>query len=185
MDYIPVIGDVYRYGKLGYKIGSWIANDEDSYNNRILTNMLDCINRTVNYDDINDIYENTIEAANLFKELDLDNSKKYQNAFALYLAARIFHIWGLCECIIYSQDLKQLKQVKDNYVRAKSCCSKIWEIEKTLFTSKTSIIDQVREMADEKKKEINESYKNWRKQYRCLYKSVHPVKWYLGMWLFA
>ena len=34
LDYIPLIGDIYRYGKLGYKIGSWIANNEDDYNDR-------------------------------------------------------------------------------------------------------------------------------------------------------
>ena len=42
LDYVPVIGDVYRYGKIGWKIGSWLANEDDSYNNRIQSNMIDC-----------------------------------------------------------------------------------------------------------------------------------------------
>ena len=89
VDYIPVIGDIYRYGKLGYKIGSWIAKDEDSYNNRILSQIVDCINYIGTSDEIIEIYNKSIEAANLFHNFDFDNCKKYQATFALYLVARI------------------------------------------------------------------------------------------------
>ena len=26
IDYVPIIGDIYRYAKIGYKIGSWLGN---------------------------------------------------------------------------------------------------------------------------------------------------------------
>lgn len=184
VDYIPVIGDIYRYGKLGYKIGSWIAKDEDSYNNRILSQMVDCINYIGTSDEIFEIYNKSIEAANLFHNFDFDKCKKYQATFALYLVARIFHVWGLCECIMYSHNLKELQKVKKNFIEARNYCSKVREIEKTIFTSKRELIDEVRVMADEKKTEIKESLSMWRKQYRTLYKTTHPIRWYLGMWIF-
>lgn len=146
--------------------------------------MVDKINYVGTSDDIYKIYQKAIEGAILFQEIDHGNCKKYQAAFALYLAARILHIWGLCECIIYSDDLKELKKAKGHFIDAKKYCSKVREIEKTIFTSKRNLIDQIREMAIDKKAEVKESMAKWKKQYRLLYKRKHPVKWYLGMWLF-
>ncbi len=185
LDYIPVIGDIYRYGKLGWNIGSWLANDGDSYNNRVLSSMVDSINQAANSDDAIEALGHVNDAIELIHQIDTDSCKKYQVAIFFYLGARIFHILALCECIIHSDNLKELKSVGKTFSEAKRFCNKVWEVDKTIFTSNRSMIDQIRTSANEKKEEISESRKKWRKQYRHLYKQEKPVKWYLGMWIFA
>lgn len=184
LDYIPVIGDIYRYGKLGWKIGSWLSNDSDNYNNGILSQMAGHINNAAHADNVIEAMDEIILAAQKVDDID-NNCKKYQAAIAYYLAARAWHIIALCECITHANDLRELKKVGTSFATAKKGCNKVWTIDKTILTTNREIIDQVRQMADEKKKEISDSRKKWRKQYRCLYKSLHPAKWYLGMWLFA
>lgn len=185
LDYVPVIGDVYRYGKIGWKIGSWLANEDDSYNNRIQSNMIDCINRAANSDSVLEALNSVVEALRLVEEMDISNAKKYQLALTFYLAARACHVYALCLCIIDSDNLKVLKKAGKAFSDAKGFCNKVWEVDKTLLTSKRELIDQVREAANSKKTEISESRSNWRKQYRALYKKENPWKWYLGMWIFA
>lgn len=185
LDYIPVIGDIYRYGKLGYKIGSWIANNEDDYNNRILGKMVENINQAANSSDVDNVLVYINKAIENIHEFDKDNCKKYQVTLLYYLGARIFHVLALCECIIHSDEIKKLRKVSSTFSEAKKFCKKVWSVDKTLFTTNQSMIDQIRTAADEKKKEINGSKKMWRKQYRRLYKETYPVKWYLGMWIFA
>lgn len=185
LDYVPVIGDVYRYGKIGWKIGSWLANEDDSYNNRILSNMIDCINRAANSDSGVEALNSVVEALRLVEEMDISNAKKYQLALTFYLAARACHVYALCLCIIDSDNLKELKKAGKAFSDAKGFCNKVWEVDKTLLTSKRELIDQIREAANSKKTEISESRSNWRKQYRALYKKENPWKWYLCMWIFA
>lgn len=185
LDYIPVIGDLYRYGKLGYNIGAWLANDSDSYNNRLLSNMTDSINAAANSDDAMTALGHVSEAVDYIHQFDTNNCKKYQLAMLYFLGARIFHLHALCACMIYSGDLKELKNVGHTFSDASNYCSKVWSVDKTIFTSNRSLIDQIRAASDEKKKEISESRSKWRMQYRHLYKQKHPVKWYLGMWMFA
>lgn len=74
LDYVPVIGDVYRYGKIGWKIGSWLANEDDSYNNRIQSNMIDCINRAANSDSVLEALNSVVEALRLVEEMDISNA---------------------------------------------------------------------------------------------------------------
>lgn len=185
IDYIPVVGDIYRYGKLGYKIGSWLGNNSDDFNNRIILNMVDYIDKAANSNTAMEAFKNLVEASNIIDEFDFSNSKKYQLAMLYYLAARLYHVLAICQCIIYSEDLKQLKKVGKYFSEAKASCNKVWNVEKTIFTSKRELINQIRNAATEKKQEIAESKENWRKQYRRLYKKEKPVKWYLGMWIFA
>lgn len=186
LDYIPVIGDIYRYGKLGYKIGSWLAKySDDDHNNRIICEMVEIINQAANSDDAFNAIGYLHTATEKLQEFDTDNCKKYQLALLYYLGARIYHVLALCECIIHRNELKELKQVSSTFSGAKKFCKKVWSVDKTLFTDNRSMIDQIRIASDEKKKEINESKRMWRKQYRHLYKITHPVRWYLGMWIFA
>lgn len=185
LEYVPVIGDIYRYGKLGYKIGSWFANDETDYNDRVLSDMVKCINKAANSGDEIEALNYINAAVQIIKELDTGNCKKYQIALLYYLAARVFHIFALCECIIHKDNLKDLKQVSTTFSQAKGYCGEVWEIKKTLFTTNRELIDQIRQMAGEKHIEINESIEKYRKQYRFLYKKTHPIKWYLGMWMFV
>ena len=185
LDYIPVIGDIYRYGKLGYNIGSWIANNEDDYNNRILGEIVENINQAANSNNAMEALDNINNAIEKIHEFDTDNCKKYQVALFYYLGARIYHVLALCECIIHSDELKELKQVSSTFSGAKKFCKKVWSVDKTLLTKNRSLIDQIRSAADKKKKEINESKRRWKKQYRHLYKVTYPVRWYMGMWMFA
>ena len=185
MEYVPVLGDIYRYGKLGYKIGSWFSNDSDDYNNRILCNISDYINQATAAESISEVYDCLTQAADCIHDFDGNKSKKYQLALLCFLGARLFHMYALSECILCCNDLKALKKVSKNFTEAKGYCNKVWNIDKTLFTSKRDFIDQIRNATDDKKKEIKESKSKYRKQYRALYKKEKPVKWYLGMWIFA
>lgn len=185
LDYIPVIGDIYRYGKLGYKIGSWLANNVDDYNNRVICEMVEIINQAANSNNALEALAYLHKAIEKLHEFDSDNCKKYQIALLYYLGARIYHVLALCECIIHRDELKELKQVSSTFSGAKKFCRKVWSVDKTLLTKNRSMIDQIRSAADEKKKEISDSRKKWRKQYRHLYKITYPVRWYMGMWMFA
>ena len=185
LDYIPLVGDIYRYGKLGYNIGSWLANDGDSYNNSVLSNMVDYINQAANSGDVMEALENINEAIEQIHRIDVESCKKYQLTLFFYLGARIYHLLAICECIIHADDLKKLKSIGNTFSDAKSFCNKVWSIDKTLFTSNRSMIDQIRVASNEKKEEISATRRRWRKQYRHLYKKEKPVKWYLGMWILA
>lgn len=185
LDYVPVIGDIYRYSKLGYKIGAWIGGSSDDYNNQILSNMVDCLNNVSKADDVIEALEYVKDAIDNSSDFDRDNCKKYQVTLYFYLGARIFHVIALCQCNLHEDDLKKLKEVSSTFSNALQCCANVWDIDKTIFTEKRSIIDQVRGMTGDEKEEIIESRQNWRKQYRHLYKVKHPFKWYLGMWIFA
>lgn len=90
IDYIPVVGDIYRYGKLGYKIGSWLGNNSDDFNNRIILNMVDYIDKAANSNTAMEAFKNLVEASNIIDEFDFSNSKKYQLAMLYYLAARLY-----------------------------------------------------------------------------------------------
>lgn len=185
LEYIPVIGDIYRYAKLGYTVGSWVANADNDYNDRVLSDMIVSINNASDSSDefeaINYINE-AVEAIHSFKT---DNCKKYQLALLLYLSARVFHILALCGCMINKYDLKGLKEVKSTFDQAHNFCTKVWNVDKTIFTANRSMIDEIRKMAAQKTHEIIDSKKQWRKQYRFLYKQIHPIKWYMGMWMFV
>lgn len=182
LDYIPVIGDIYRYGKVGYNIGSWLANNGDSYNNDVLSNMANYTNQAANSDNILEAYDFIQKAYEQVRRVNFDRCKKYQVALFFYLAARIEHIHALCQCYIYQDDLKELKSVGKTFSQAKKYCNKVWEIDKTILTSNRSMIDEIRKASTEKKKEINESRNRWEKQYRALDKRLHPWKYRL-MWL--
>ena len=86
LDYIPVVGDIYRYGKLGYNIGSWLANDGDSYNNSVLSNMVDYINQAANSGDVMEALENINEAIEQIHRIDVESCKKYQVTLFFYLS---------------------------------------------------------------------------------------------------
>lgn len=184
-DYIPVIGDIYKYGKVGYKVCTWISDNEADYNNQILSNMIDAINKASSSGDAVDALKYISESIAIINDFDTNHTKKYQVALLYYLGARVFHILALCHCIIYNDDLKELKQVSSIFDEAKRFCTRVWDVEKTLLTSNRAMIDQIRTMSNEKAGEIIASKRNWKKQYRCLYRRVHPFKWYLGMWMFA
>lgn len=185
IDYVPIIGDIYKYAKMGYKIGSWLGNLGDDYNDRIISNIACCLNKTTNSVSLYEINEHLEEAVNYMHELNGDNCKKYQLAFLLFLGARLFHILAIYECIIYSDDLDNLKKVKKTFSEAKKYCNKVRSVEKTFFTQNRSLIDEARGALDSKKEEIESSRKQWRKQYRCLYKRTYPIRWYLIMWIFV
>lgn len=185
LDYVPVIGDIYRYGKLGWKIGSWLSDADSSYNLSILSETKEKIDQANNTSDIIEYYKCINEAVLCASRFDTKNAKKFQWAILCYLLARAYHCYALCSCYVYSNNLESLKQCEEQFQEAIKWCNNVWEIDKTLFTEKRSIIDEVRKNANSKKEEINQSISNWRKQYRTLYKKVHPWKWYLGMWIFA
>lgn len=185
IDYVPIIGDIYRYAKIGYKIGGWLGNLGNDYNDRIISNIADCLNKTTQSTTLHEINEHLEEAISYVHEFNGDNCKKYQLALMLFLGARLFHIIAIYECIIHSDDLDNLKKAKKTFSEAKEFCNKVWTIDKTLFTQNRSLIDEIREASNNKKEEIRSSKKQWRKQYRCLYKKTHPIKWYFIMWIFA
>ena len=170
---------------MGYKIGSWLSNLGDDYNDRIISNIADCLNETTNSNSLYEINDHLEEAVNYLHEFNANNCKKYQLALLLFLCARLYHIIGIYECIIYSDDLENLKKVRKTFSEAKKYCNKVGSIEKTIFTQNRSLIDEIRDASGIKKKEIKNSRKQWRKQYRSLYKSTYPIKWYLIMWIFA
>lgn len=70
LDYIPVIGDIYRYGKLGWKIGSWLSNDSDNYNNGILSQMAGHINNAANADNVIEAMDEITLAAQKVDDID-------------------------------------------------------------------------------------------------------------------
>lgn len=185
LDYVPVIGDIYRYGKLGWKIGSWLGEAGSSYNLSILSEMKDKIELANNTSDILEFVDYITEAVSCVNRFDFDKAKKFQVAILCYLMARACHCNALCNCYVYSDNLDLLKKCETNFQEATDWCNRVWEIDKTLLTEKRSIIDEVRNSANSKKEEINQSRSKWRKQYRSLYKKIHPWKWYLGMWIFA
>ena len=185
LDYIPVIGDIYRYAKLGYKIGSWIASGDDGPNNQTLSRMAYYLNKVAESQNVLEAMNCVCTAIDTAKSFDMENVKKYQGALFFYLAARVEHVIALCKCNIYENDLDKLKEVSSTFTQAHKYCKQVWSIDKTWLTENRSVIDEIRTMSKEKEKEIGESRRKWRKQYRCLYKKIHPYKWYLGMWIFA
>lgn len=185
LDYVPVIGDIYRYAKLGYKIGSWIAGGDDSPNNQALSKMAYYLNKVADSQNALDAMNCVNNAMDAGMSLNPETAKKYQAAILLYLSARVYHLFALIECILHEDDLKELKKVSSDFSRAQDYCKQARGVEKTLLTENRSVIDEIRTMSKEKEKEIGESRRKWRKQYRCLYKKTHPYKWYLGMWIFA
>lgn len=185
LEYVPLVGDIYRASRLGYKMGSWLGNDRANYNTSILMQMIDLINRAGDSSNVMDAYDYLTQFYESFNTFDSNNFKKYQAALVCFLFARATHITALCECVIDSDDLNELKKVRHRFNEAIHYCKEVWTIEKTLFTEKKDVIDKVRQISDDKKKEIKKSKKNWKKQYRRLYKKTHPWKWYLGMWIFV
>ena len=186
MEYIPLIGDIYRYGKLGFNIMSWLCDDDvDAHNYDVVRRIGDTINRALDSKYADDVVKIIDQGMEIVNEFDSDKAKKYQRAVLLYLVARMLHIHALAECIILQNDLEGLKQVSSTFALAKKACIEADRIPKTYFTAKRSLIDQIRTMCKEKRHEISASKSQWRKQYRCLYKKTYPVRWYLGMWLFA
>lgn len=185
LDYVPVIGDIYRYGKLGWKIGTWLGEQDSSYNHSVLSDMKDNIEKANNSSDVLVFQDYIIEAISCVQRFDFENAKKFHVAILCYLMARAYHCIALCNCYVYSDDLKSLKTCGKDFQNAIDFCEKVGEIDKTLFTEKRSIIDEVRNNANSKKEEISQSRSKWRKQYRALYKKQKPWKWRLGMWIFA
>lgn len=182
IDYVPVIGDVYRYVKLGYNIGSWLANDGDAYNNSVLSDMVNYTNQAANSSNILEAYDYINKACDQINRINTDSCKKYQVALFFYLAARIEHIHALCQCYVYQDDLKELKSVGETFSQAKKYCNMVWKVEKTMFTSNRSTIDEIRKATTEKKKEIRESRRKWAKQLTELDKQLNPWKYRL-MWI--
>lgn len=66
LEYIPVIGDIYRYGKLGYKIGGWLSNN--SATDELLSRMASVIQSACNADNIYESYQHLSDFSDLMDQ---------------------------------------------------------------------------------------------------------------------
>lgn len=95
-----------------------------------------------------------------------------------YLLAKALHLLAICQWAENEDE----NNIKGAFANAIEACTKVSEIEKTLFTSKRDLIDQIRELTASEKKAIKHTRKLWRKQLRAIDKMKNPWK-YLLMWI--
>jgi hypothetical protein len=98
------------------------------------------------------------------------------------LVARDLHIAALCRWASNPYSIEEQPEIDDCFKKAKEACSMVMQIEKTLFTSNRSTIDQVRALVSDEKKAIRQSRNEWKKHCRILDKHLHPWKYRL-MWI--
>ncbi|MCM1220674.1 MAG: hypothetical protein NC548_39915 [Lachnospiraceae bacterium] len=176
LEYIPVIGDIYRYGKLGYKIGGWLSNN--SATDELLSRMASVIQSACNAGTIDESYQYLSNFNNLINQYN--GGLKYQNALFIFLTAKATHLLALCEWANNASDLEGLKKVDKIFKFANTVCSNISEINMTLLTTNRDMIKEIRSLVAEEKKNIRDSEMKWRKHCSKLYRIEHPWKFWLG-----
>lgn len=176
LEYIPVIGDIYRYGKLGYKIGGWLSNN--SATDELLSRMASVIQSACNAGTIYESYQYLSDFNNLIDQYD--GGLKYQNALFIFLTAKATHLLALCEWANNASDLEDLKKVDEIFKYANTVCSNISEINMTWLTENRDMIKEIRSLVAEEKKNIRDSKRKWRKHCRTLYRIEHPWKFWLS-----
>lgn len=178
VDYIPVIGDIYRYGRLVYKIGTFIAGNDPT--DVLLGKMIDNINRAANAETLEEAEFEISKFSDLVEHYT--DGKKYQNAIMCYLFARGLHIMALCKWARHSDSLDIKYDINELFNKALTTCATVPKIEKTMFTSNKAIIDAIRELTIEEEKAIKNSRRNWKHHCRKLDMQMHPWKYRL-LWI--
>lgn len=153
MDIIPILGDYYRAGKLAYRLGNWIG--QNNATDRLLQGMAEAFERSIDAEN----GETTLEALKELHDIgeQYAGGKKYQDALfysllagELYLTASYF--WRACKeegdaSIYYTRKFYQL---------ANTACLKVRAINKTIFTENRSTIDEARQLIAELEKSLVE-----------------------------
>lgn len=173
-DYVPYIGDFYKYGKIAYKISSYLLQNNEQ--DKVLSQLYYCVKEAWEADTLEESHNRLKEAGNIADAFD--GEKKYQLAMYGYLLAKALHLLAICQWA----ENEDKNNIKETFANAIEACTKVSEIEKTLLTSNRDLIDQIRELTASEKKAIKHTRKLWRKQLRAIDRIKNPWKYRL-MWI--
>ena len=157
LDFVPVIGDCYRAGKIGYKIGEWIGKNNAI--DALLNSMADAFCRCSEAEDGETALDALKELHDIGKQFP-GGKKKYQDAIyysllvgELYLSAS-FH-WRAAK----EESDASIYDTEGLYQLAKKACSMVRSINKTWFTNKRAAIDDARDFTNKMEELIEEDLK--------------------------
>lgn len=166
LDYIPIVGDLYRAGKMGWKVGS-LLGDYWYGDNQTLTKGVEHLNNAIDSDNPLITKAEAEKAITLFNQSECD--KKYQLALICYLRSHCYYLIAISNIVIGNND------VKKNFNNAISDLNSVCEVEATLLTTKKDTILELQEEAKSHILEIKDVKDNWIK----LDKEKHPWKYRL------
>lgn len=173
-DLIPLVGDFVRAGKFGYNLGVILLGNSET--DRIIQTMLEKISKTNLTEDISGSFERIEEVKALYGQIDYDNIKKYQLCSLLYVMTHCYNadaiflwvaiMYKLQESNNPKESLELLREkandVENNFKEALEINAKIYKIETTIFTLRTSLINTIQNSGREQCSAI----KNYRQVFR-------------------
>lgn len=175
LEFIPGIGDLYRAGKLGYKIGSFLNNN--SATDELLSKLIDKINDAYNSESLNEAYEHLCDFSDLIQEYD--GNLKYQHAIAGYLSSKGMHLLALCHWSSNAYDPIELEKTMEYFNNALACSVQVIKIETTWLTDNRNFVKEMKSLAMSENTQIQESISKYKKHVKALDKALHPWKYRL------
>lgn len=175
LEYIPLVGDIYRAGRLGYKAGSYIgelwygsADDKISKAQDALDNALS-LSGTQRFIGLSHAYS-------LFSECECD--KKYKYAIVLYGGA-------VCQYLAAAETVKMDGMNPLKYLhRAKQNCHKVKNIEISLLTAKRKTIKEIQEHTETIIPYIKSAYSQYSESIKGIYPWRYFFRWIVPLHLY-
>lgn len=163
-NYLPVIGDIYRGFRIGYKISEWVSSDSSNPNDNIIEHLIKYEDDIVEAKDAESIISAFSNADNLVKQFDSENCKKYQGAMFCFLLAKLDYLRALLRMGVYNDDFKELYSCGKSFDESIEILKKVQDIEITLFTEEKQLVRTIREGANKLQKRIEQSITEWEQQ---------------------
>lgn len=175
-DYIPIVGDLYRAGKMGWKVGSFLG-DYWYGDNQTLTKGVEHLNNAIDSDNPSITKVEAEKAVTLFNQSESD--KKYQLAFIYYLRSHCYYLIAISNIAIGNDDIKK------NFNNAISDLNSVCEIETTLLTTKKDTILELQAEAKSLILEIKDVKDKWLKYDKEQHPWKYRLRWIIPMILFV
>lgn len=178
LDYIPVLGDIYRIGKLGYRISSLISSN--SATDELLSQMMDLISAASSSDSIEDAHSHLCNFADLASQYN--GGVKYQNVLFNYLSCKGIYLMAICHWSLFADNLKELKNTMEYFNASLSFAKDALNIETTWFTDNRNLVKEVQSIVSTDLLEITDAIKKYERHVKLLDKKLNPWKYRLR-WL--
>lgn len=175
LDYIPIVGDLYRAGKMGWKVGS-LLGDYWYGDNQTLTKGVEHLNNAIDSDNPSITKVEAEKAITLFNQSESD--KKYQLAYIYYLRSLCYYLIAISNIVIGNND------VKKNFNNAISDLNSVCEIETTLLTTKKDTILQLQAEAKSHILEIKDVKDKWLRYYKEQHPWKYRLRWIIPIIIF-
>ena len=178
IDYIPLIGDLYRGWRIGNTIASLFSSNDDT--DEILAQMIQMINAAVEEENIEkkiNIVEQVFELAKR-----VNGQKKYQQAVMGYTLIMGGYIGAISYWQTNLWNLDARKELDEYFNNILEGCTSITDISITWFTDNDELVRNVQERVDNLANQVRETKKEMHKHYWRVDKMLHPWKYRL-MWM--